>query len=71
MRIIWDNEFDKYTITANSEESGYPASNLQDISYKKTTRSTGVTSEWWKIGEGVNKIKILINNPNNPENCSL
>jgi len=58
MRIIWDNAWDKYTITANSEASGYPAINIQDISYKKTTRSTGDTSEWWKIGDGVNKIKI-------------
>ena len=58
MRIIWNNEFDKYTITANSEESGYPASNLQDISRKKVTRSTGVSSEWWKIGDGVTKIKL-------------
>lgn len=43
---------------ANSEASGYPAINLRDISYKKTTRSTGIVSEWWKIGDGVNKIKI-------------
>jgi hypothetical protein len=58
MRILWNNEFDKYTITANSEASGYPASNLQDISRKKVTRTTGVSSEWWKIGNGTDKIKI-------------
>ena len=58
MRIIWDNEFDKYTITASSEASGYPASNLQDISRKKTTRTTDVASEWWKIGNGTTKISI-------------
>ena len=58
MRIIWDNEFDKYTITASSEASGYPASNLQDISRKKTTRTTGAASEWWKIGNGTTKISI-------------
>jgi hypothetical protein len=58
MRIIWNNVWDTHEITANSEASGYPAANLQDISCEVVTRSTGDTSEWWKIGDGVTKIKM-------------
>lgn len=52
MYILWQNKFDSYTITANSEESGYPATNIQDVALTKATRSTGDTSEWWKIDAG-------------------
>ena len=54
MRILWDNEFDKYTITANSEETGYPATNLnQDFTLAKKTRTTDDTAETWLIDAGV------------------
>jgi len=53
MRIAWDNEFDKYTITANSEASGYPATNInQDFTLAKKSRTTGDTSENWLIDAG-------------------
>lgn len=40
MRIWYDNEFDKYTLTASEEKANYPASNLKDFQLEKTTRST-------------------------------
>lgn len=54
MRIAWDNEFDKYTIVASSEASGYPASNINlDFTLAKRARSTGDTAETWLIDAGV------------------
>jgi len=53
MRIAWDNEFDKYTITANSEATGYPATNInQDFTLATKSRTTDDTAEWWKIDAG-------------------
>jgi len=42
MRLWFDNEFDKYSITvsAGGETLGYPATNLQDYQLAKVTRTT-------------------------------
>jgi len=56
MRIWYDNEANKGTITAESEETGYPAINLQNTQLSRTTRSTNVSSvqTWdWDAGAGV------------------
>lgn len=52
MYILWENKFDAYDIIANSEATGYPATNIQDVSLAKVTRSTGDASETWKIDAG-------------------
>ena len=52
MRIMYYNEIDKNTITANSEDSGYPIENITDYQLAKTYRSTDVSSEWIKIDAG-------------------
>ncbi len=43
MRMWYDNEANKCTITADSEETSYPATNLQNAQLKRTWRTTGFT----------------------------
>lgn len=52
MRLLWDNKVDSGTITANSEASNYPVSNIVHIHLSRQWRSTGDTSEWIKIDAG-------------------
>jgi len=52
MRIIYYNEIDKNTNTANSEDSGHPLENIEDYQLTKTYRSAGITSEWVKVDAG-------------------
>ena len=52
MRLIWDNEIDSYTITANSEATGYAVENIQDFQLTKVYRSTGDSDEWVKLDVG-------------------
>ena len=40
MRLLWNNLADLYTITASTEATGYPATNLQDTQLAKVWRST-------------------------------
>lgn len=47
-----NNYVDSATITANSEASGYPVGNIQDVQLTKVYRSTGVTTEWIKFDLG-------------------
>lgn len=71
MRIIYDNHFDDYTITTNSETTNYEASNLQLITLNETWRSTGLNNEWIKIDAGagntitVDSVAILEHNLTN------
>jgi len=53
MRIIWDNEIDKYDLLFGSEDSSHPVENIQDYQLIKTYRSTGDVDEWIKIDAGV------------------
>ena len=53
IRLIYDNtEFDSATLSATSEASGFPASNLQEQRRKKTWRSTSLTSQYISIDFG-------------------
>lgn len=49
MRILWDNEFDKHTITPATEHAGYLAVNVQDTRLSRYTRTTAVDNQTWKI----------------------
>lgn len=55
MRLLWDNELDKKTLTFSSEADGYPGANIQDIRLIRAWRSTGDTSEWVKFDAGEGK----------------
>jgi len=44
MRIMYYNEVDKNTITASSEDSGYPIENIQDYQLAKKWRSEAITN---------------------------
>lgn len=53
MRIWYENRMNTTTITAASEATGYPATNLQDPQLAKTTRSTNVSSiQTWDFDAG-------------------
>ncbi len=54
IRFLWDNKFDKATISASSEVEGLPVSNLKDQLRKKVWRATGCASEYVDVdfGEG-------------------
>ena len=52
MRFLYDNEFDKYTLTASTETAGYTAANIQDYQLEKTWRSTTVTTATHSIDAG-------------------
>jgi len=49
MRVLWDNEFDKYTITPVSAHANYPAENVQDTRLSRYTRTVAVSNQAWKI----------------------
>ena len=44
MRILYYNEVDKNTVTASSEDSGYPVENIQDYQLAKKWRSETITN---------------------------
>lgn len=53
MRLWYDNETYKCDLTASSEETGYPGTNILDIQVKKTARSTNVTAvQTWDFDAG-------------------
>ena len=52
MRILWDNEADKFTPAASTEESGYPATNAQHIHLARAWRTTGVDGEYLTLDAG-------------------
>lgn len=52
MIIFWGNELDNYTLTANSEDSSYPAANVQDYQLAKYYRTVTCTAEWVKVDAG-------------------
>jgi len=53
IRIVYNNtEFDSATVTATSEASGFPVSNLQDQRRKKVWRSTSVSDQHISIDFG-------------------
>ncbi len=52
MILSYSNYVDNAAITANSETSGYPATNIQDVQLAKKYRSSGVSSEWIKFDFG-------------------
>lgn len=69
MRIWYDNEIYKCDVTASSEETGYPAVNIQNTQLKKVTRTTNVTSvQTWDLDAGtgvtidVDSVAILAHN---------
>jgi len=54
MRFMYANQWDEssYTVSSNSEETDYPASNLREYQLARHYRATGDTSEWVKIDGG-------------------
>jgi len=53
IRFIYDNtDFDSAIITASSEASGFPVSNLQEQRRKKTWRSSSLTNQYISIDFG-------------------
>lgn len=55
MRILWNNEIDKYTLLYNSEQSAYPIENVQDYQLAKKYRTSDITDEWVEIDAGAGK----------------
>lgn len=53
MRMLLDDKMDDYTIVAASEDADYPAPNAQDPRLSRYTRTTGLSSQTWKIDAGV------------------
>jgi len=49
MRILWENEIDKYTIVASTENGNYLAANLQDTRLSRYTRTTSPSSQTWDL----------------------
>ena len=52
MILGYSNYVDSATVNANSEDSGYPVTNVQDQQLGKVYRSTGVSGEWLKFDLG-------------------
>lgn len=52
IRFCWQNLADSGTVTASTEASGFPATNVQHIWLSRKWRSTGKTSEWLKCDLG-------------------
>jgi hypothetical protein len=52
MRFLYDNDFDDYTPTANSTETGYSVTNVQDYQLSKRYRATDDSTEWVLIDAG-------------------
>jgi len=48
IRFLWDNLFDGGSITASSEDSDFPVTNIRHRWHTRAWRSTGVSSEWVK-----------------------
>lgn len=66
MRILYNNVFDDYTITAATENANYPASNIQDPRLSRYTRTTALSSQTWDIDTttAIQPDTIVIDNHN-------
>ena len=53
IRIAYNNLWDLGTLTANSEETNFPASNTQHRWFTKAYRATGDAAEWLKMDTGL------------------
>jgi len=61
IRFLWNNLFDDAVVSASSEESEFPVSNVKHRWHTRHWRSTDVSSEWvkWDLGS-VKDIKAFV-----------
>jgi len=55
MRILWDNEIDKYTPLYSSQKSNFPATNAKHIHLSSPWRTTGVEDQYYTVDAGSGK----------------
>jgi len=53
MRILWDNEIDKYTPLYSSQKSNFPAENVKKIHLSSPWRTADVNGQYYTIDAGV------------------
>jgi len=58
VRILWDNELDKYTLLFSSERSGFPATNVQHPHLTRVWHSLALDDEYVAIDAGVGETII-------------
>jgi len=62
IRFLYENELDSATVSASSEETGFPAERTQHEWFLKHWRSTGDENEWlkWDCGAAVEVSHFLV-----------
>jgi len=55
LRLLYDNEIDKYTSLFSSQNTNFPAENVKHIHLSSPWRTTGVTGEYYTIDAGEGK----------------